>query len=740
MIKKSRKIKCFAAVVFFAAAFSVFADISFDSLDLNSDNKAVFTVRHDISGSHSYSTAFMADVSTMSGIRILTCFPESMDVLSKGSVLQIRNRYGTAQYSLADNSLSWITRTSSIPSLSEKQIPQKVSPDGKWICCVKKGANAKGELILKNSSTLQETVLDKNCDFSYDDVPVLWNSESSCFLYEKNSQIYFCDPKAAFQKIQMGDEYRKIGDGKINCVTWESPKKIVYINRDLVYKISTNELYTRALYSDVVGVGNVAGRLPYSFDALRDSFSVNESGTSLILIQNEKIVTRFEFWSDGFEYLEPSFSKPVTDVPGTVVRIQPFWAEKSQCVLWVDFLSFENGQKKSAVYRLGDELKKIGTFSDCKEPKLSYDKKSLCFSQGENLLVYDLASWTLKNRLSGEKIVSYCWKDNFEIFVGGQSTVRRWKINSSDKNGRILFLSATKNVMWNSDSAVLAEDFSKSGVYYDFDRATSTWTRTEISPVSDRKNLQNGRYRIFAGTTPNQKFSNTLYVRTLSGKAVTKALFPPTAVSEPPLKKVFLAVDATDDAAGLSRVISVLKKYEIPATFFINGEFIRRYPKETRQIAQSGFDCASMFFSPADLTEKDFLVNEDFVRRGLARNEDEFFSATGKELSLLWHAPFYKSTEQIKKFGKNCGYRYVEAGRFSLDTITLEDAARGVSGYLSASDIIAFYAENAADGDVIPVSLGISNGSRFDYLYEKLDLLIGTLLNCGFEFCGAKSL
>ena len=57
---------------------------------------------------------------------------------------------------------------------------------------------------------------------------------------------------------------------------------------------------------------------------------------------------------------------------------------------------------------------------------------------------------------------------------------------------------------------------------------------------------------------------------------------------------------------------------------------------------------------------------------------------------------------------------------------------------MSASQIIDFYAENVVDGDVIPVSAGISAGSRTDYLYEKLDLLLGTLLNQGFEIAETK--
>ena len=145
------KLKVVSAVVFFAAAFCVYADISFENPDLNQENKVLFTVNHKINGSPSYSTGFIADAASLSGVKILTCYPEKMELLSKGAVLQVRNRYGTARYSTADSTISWVTRTDSIPCLSEKQAPQSVSPDGKWICYVKKNGAAEGELILKDA-------------------------------------------------------------------------------------------------------------------------------------------------------------------------------------------------------------------------------------------------------------------------------------------------------------------------------------------------------------------------------------------------------------------------------------------------------------------------------------------------------------------------------------------------------------------------------------------------------------
>ena len=147
-----------------------------------------------------------------------------------------------------------------------------------------------------------------------------------------------------------------------------------------------------------------------------------------------------------------------------------------------------------------------------------------------------------------------------------------------------------------------------------------------------------------------------------------------------------------------------------------------------------------MFFSCADLVENNFIVDKDFIQRGLARNEDEFFNATGKELSLYWHAPFYHSNQLMKTAGTEAGYNYVEVFNKFNDRITFEESKESGKEYLNASSLVDSFAENLYDGIVIPVSIGTMDGTRRDYLYEKLDLLISSILENGYEIVSLKDL
>lgn len=691
----------------------------------------------------------MADATKKDSTKILTCFPERMELLASGSVLQIRNRYGSARYSVADSTLTWIKREDSIPADAKAMLPQKISPDGKWACYVKKTDAASGSLYLKNMSTLEEFLLNDKCDFDYDEVPAKWAGDGSVFVYEKAGNIYFCDPKAVYQKIQMDESFRKIGEGSIKCVSWANSKYLFYINRDLVYKISSRELYTRGLYSPMVGIGIVVGRLPLGFDGRKDRFWVNTIMNQIVTINANSVISSYVINGTASSYLTNVYSKPFKDVLGSPVDYDIFFCPDGSQILWVNLIGLNDGKKTSTVYRLSTELQELNRVENASKPLLSPDGRKIVFASQKLAYVYDLNGWRELGRLGNENIVSYVWSSSSLLYVGGDSTVREWKLGKEGKfeeKGRMLFLSASASAFWkpNAENIVSAQSAGNKAVFYDYDPIRNVWqtsaedSRTSFEYMKKAEvsvyAVQNAHYRVYTGLTDNKLFENALYIRKFAGSGTSYALYPETVKQTGERKKAALLFDAVDSADGLTHILAVLSSYGIKATFFLNGEFIRRYPQECKQIAESGHDCASMYFSAADLTEKGYIIDEEFIRRGLARNEDEFYAATGRELSLLWHAPFYKANKEIKKAGEASGYRYIEAGRLALDSYTLEKAADGNKWYLGSKDLVKLYAEAACPDMIIPVNVGLSGGTRKDYLYEKLSLLIGDFLDMGYEF------
>ena len=725
------------------------AQVKFENPQINAESKVLFTVSHNLGGTHSYRTLFMADATRTDATRILTCFPERMELLSGGSVLQVRNRYGTARYSVADSSLSWVKREDSIPADAKAMLPQAVSPDGKWACYVRKTDAATGRLMLRNMSTLEEFLLDDKCDFDFDEVPAKWAGDGSVFVYEKAGSLYFADPRAVYQKVQMGEEFRRIGEGSINCVQWASSKYLIYINRELVYKISAKELYTRTLYSPMVGIGIVIGRLPLGFDPHKDRFWVNPLISQIVTINSNSVISSYRINGTASSYLSSVYSKPFKDIDGSPVDYDVFFCGDGSQILWVNLIGLQDGKRNSTVYRLSSDLKQLIRVENATRPVLSPDGRRIAFASQRLLYVFDLQDWRELGRLGNEKVISCAWGGNSSVYVGGEATVREWRMGEDGRfpsEARMLFLSAARTAFWRpgAENVVCAQSATNKATFYDYDPLNNVWQtsaddsrtsfelmkRAEVSAYA----VQNARYRVYTGLTDNKLYENALYVRDFAGSGTSYAVYPETVLPGDERKKVALMFDAVDSAEGLAHILAVLSSFDIKATFFLNGEFIRRYPQECRQIVGSGHDCASMYFSAADLTSGGFIIDEEFIRRGLARNEDEFYAATGRELSLMWHAPFYKASAEVKRAGEASGYRYIEAGRLALDTYTLEKAADGKKWYLGAKDLVKILVDSAEPNMIIPVNVGISDGTRTDFLWEKLSLLVGDFLDLGYEF------
>ncbi|MBQ1971277.1 MAG: polysaccharide deacetylase family protein [Treponema sp.] len=716
---------------------SVFAGIKFGNADINSNDEILFTVQQNIPGTYSYQSLFSLSIKnqTASNPDLLTAFPEKMELVLNSNALQIRNRYGIGLYNIENNSFYWKKLSTTIPTNSMRLTPYSVSPNGLWACYVEKTEFASGILYLENIKTGEKKVLDEDAALSYESVPVKWLKDSSLVIYEKNKKVYFCNPQAYLKGIEASEDYRFIGNGTINSINCANDKSIIFIDSDLVYKIGTKELYTLGLYSGIIGKGTTIGRLPTAFNCQIDTFSVDESVSSIFVIQNKKVLTYYKIDSFECNYLEVVYSSPYVDSKSSLLDASVIWSGDNP-IIWIRRLPYDGGKLIASVYKITNGITQILDVQDSGIPYVSPDGSKVAFYSGAAVYVYDIKTWKRIASLSGEKSISIVWKDNNSLFVGGDKTIKYW--NFVENTTSLVQLSSVVNGIWfdNSKSVVA---LNANGNSYIYDSILKTWKKTDS--VSNRKNLtQNGRYRVFCGATSNHKYENALYFRTLAGKPITIPVFKESVAKLSNPVKVALIFDGYDNSDGLTRILYGLGLYNVKGTFFLNGDFIRRYPKETSMIAASNNECASMFFTSTDLMSNDFIMDEEFIRRGLARNEDEFYKATGKELSLMWHAPNYKVSDEIIDFGAKAGYSYINTTQNVSDTVTFEQAINENKHYYSPSMLITRYMEclKSKAGGVIPVTIGVSKGTCDGYVYDYLDILISAILDAGYEIVPAR--
>lgn len=738
-----------SCIVLYAAA-----ETTFSSMDLSSDSELLFSAVTDDSSLCSYKSLFLASLATRGpqaaavSPEILTCFPQQMNISREGNLLEIRNNAGTAVYDIHEGRLSW-TEGADLAYKTRRTVsafmePVSVSPDGNWKCTFEKTSAVTADIWLERVSDGKKILLSEGIEYRFDRIPVSWAPDSSIVLYEKGSVLYFLRTADAFNTASLTEEFRIIGKGNISNVGWANSRTIVYIDYDMVYEISANELQTRALYSDFLGLDKIAGRLPVPFDNEKDEFWVNEDVSSLVVAQNGRTLWYLELNGTDFDYVSNILSFPLMHVPGAAVSFSVFWTDSTTGIqyplVWLEV--FRSGERESYAYELirheedgSSTFVQLAMPKEVSSPQLSPDGSKIAFMGDETVYVYNLNNWRQTNVFSGEKIISFVWHSNSRLFVGGSETVREWNLASN--SDRVIFLSSVERFAWNADcSAILAR--VKAGTYK-YDRDLRVWGHADGETVR-QTSTQNGKWRVFFSESKSRLFTNGIYVRTLSGMTETRPLITDYTSSDDSQPRVALVIDALDNADGLTKILDTLERSNLKVTFFINGEFIRRFPTAVQEIVNAGHQCASMFFTTGDLTSMTFVADESYIRRGLARNEDEFFNLTGEELTLYWHAPCYLTNGTILEYGGKAGYAYVENSFGIQDMSTVEAYVREGVPYASTPQIIGSISDALFDGCVIPVSAGVGAGTRTDYLYDRLDVLIEAILEAGYRIVTVSEL
>jgi peptidoglycan/xylan/chitin deacetylase (PgdA/CDA1 family) len=209
-------------------------------------------------------------------------------------------------------------------------------------------------------------------------------------------------------------------------------------------------------------------------------------------------------------------------------------------------------------------------------------------------------------------------------------------------------------------------------------------------------------------------------------------------------REVSFVFNAIDSVEGLTSILNTLHDYDIRATFFVNGDFIRRHPGAVREIAESGHEVGSLFYTYFDMTDSRYQITDDFIRQGLARNEDEYFNATGKELSLLWHAPYYFVSPEIIQVSEELNYTYVGRDVDSLDWVPRRDDAGLSRLYRPSVELVDRILEEKKPGSIVAMTVGKpglgTDAERNDYLFQHLDLLINRLIERGYNVVPVSTL
>lgn len=730
----------------------LWGEVRFAGPDLSDTYLVVFKVRSDSPGCGAYDTLLTMDLETRT-LTQLTHFPERLVYLAGRKVLQLQNRFGVFH---SDPTLSNFQPYPLFPSLiADNRIlqgslsPVKLSPNGRYLLYLEGSSPAFGDLFFIDLDKGNRQLVSKKIEIDLASTPIVWAPDSSFFVYSKNGVIYYMSVRQLGEQRGVEESYRQIGPGRIGAMSPGGETSLYYVSESLVYELDSRELFTRALYRGYLDIGRLVGKIPFRFDANFDHYWISPAGTHILLSKGGSNLFLYALSREDFSSTGTIQSLPYLYLPRNTRIQRVLWNDTG--VLTILTAGSENGRANTQAFRFEvAEMAANPAFQrldvdGAQDIILSPDESQAAVVLQDRVVLYDYLTWSKVSEYSHPEALQVAWISEEELVIAGRKVIELYTLDGGRK--RLLGISQPNGYSFSADEeAVLVtvgeRTFQSTGV---------GWIESAGAVLRSRK-ITSDSYRVYVEETPDRLFKNMLMIRDLKGLITTTLLEQKPGELEPfpeeddPLdfvtfdhgsrirrREIALVFNVIDSVEGLPAILSALADYGLRCTFFVNGEAIHSYPDAVREISRSGHEIGSLFSIYFDMTDARFRLDKEFIKRGLAQNEDQYFAATGKELSLLWHAPYYFVSSDIVQASREMNYIYVGRDVDPLDWVTWEMSLTTRDIYFPASKLVERVVEEKKPGSIVPVLVGRPEGDRDDYFFHKLDVLIDALIKGGYD-------
>jgi len=196
-------------------------------------------------------------------------------------------------------------------------------------------------------------------------------------------------------------------------------------------------------------------------------------------------------------------------------------------------------------------------------------------------------------------------------------------------------------------------------------------------------------------------------------------------------KVVALTFDAGANAAGLPSIESTLRAKNVPATFFLTGNWVRDFPAQANLIVQDGYLIGNHSMSHPDpgftkLTDAQVTAEVQGAQQAILR-------ANGADARPLVRFPFGDVNSRV--LGDVNGLGYV-AARWTVDSLGWQ----GTSGGQTVQAVVNRVLAAAQPGEIVLMHLGSNPDDSTTLDAAALPAIINGLQARGYSFVTLQAL
>ena len=207
-------------------------------------------------------------------------------------------------------------------------------------------------------------------------------------------------------------------------------------------------------------------------------------------------------------------------------------------------------------------------------------------------------------------------------------------------------------------------------------------------------------------------------------------------------KSLAVTFDAGWVKAGAREILDILRKNHIQSTFFLTGEFMRRYPDIVLELTRDGHEIGNHSLNHPHLTllEVDGSsvsrpnITRAYLYHQLFAADSMYFKIAGKHMAPFWRAPFGELNNDILLWAAEAGFKHVgwsyqcDSWDWVADTASvLYRTKKQIKDHF-----LQLEEKNGLQGKIILMHFGTERKQDFPYLI--LDELFNELKKRNYRF------
>ena len=187
--------------------------------------------------------------------------------------------------------------------------------------------------------------------------------------------------------------------------------------------------------------------------------------------------------------------------------------------------------------------------------------------------------------------------------------------------------------------------------------------------------------------------------------------------------RIALTIDAAWDADKTPFILDTLDQYNVKATFFLCGVWVKQYPDYVKEIARRGHEIGNHSLTHPHMARMDAIA----IQKELKDLDDMLEELTG-QCSTLFRPPFGEYNDTVIKAAREAGYEVIQWSRDTVDwkqDRSAQTILDGVLKKLQSGDIILCHNNGYKIETYLPVLLETAQQKGYSFVTVSELLLSG---------------